>query len=342
MSDQDKPVNDEPEEVSEVPEPETEKAEALGDAQAVVDDGLGLKGIAQFVPMKNRQIELLFGPRIKLEVFEGPLDLLLYLIRKNEYDIFDIPVSAITEQYLGYIEAMQNLNLEVAGEFIVMAATLMKIKSRMLLPRPEPEDDEEEGEDPRAALVRQLLEYQRFKEAADALAEKNQLDRDVFARKFPNPELISVVEEESQYLEVDIYELIEAMRSVLRNLPEKAAHLVQMEPYSVRERMGQVIEMMRGRESITFTELFAGVTERIEVVTTFLALLELVRLQMARVYQAELRGTIRIMPLVKDIDSEEGEALESASAYGEDDRQGDLPLSEKEKNGQDDNGGQER
>jgi segregation and condensation protein A len=245
-------------------------------------------------------------PRVNLEIFEGPLDLLIYLIRKNEYDIFDIPIAKITEQYLGYLDILKDLNLDVAGEFLVMAATLMKIKSRMLLPRPEAEDDEE-GEDPRAALVRQLLEYQKYKEAAEELSGKEQLGRDVFARNFPNPELTKVESQDNTYLEVDVYQLIEALRAVLKRVPEAAEHIVHMEPYSVRERMGQIIQMLKGIESIAFDQLFSDVRVRIEVVTTFLAMLELVRLSMLKVFQTGPKEPIRIMPLLIDETSDDEE-----------------------------------
>ena len=238
-------------------------------------------------------------PRINLKIFEGPLDLLIYLIRKNEYDIFDIPISSITEQYLGYLDVIKDLNLEIAGEFLVMAATLMKIKSRMLLPRPEPED-EDEGEDPRAALVRQLLEYQKYKEAAGELSEKEQLGRDVFSRSFPNPELSTVERQETTYLEVDVYQMIEALRGVLNRLPEKQAHIVRMESYSMRERMAQLVEQLRSVKTITFEGLFQGATRKIEVITTFLALLELIRMQMVKIYQSGVNEPIRITSLVTE------------------------------------------
>ncbi len=245
-----------------------------------------------------------FFPRVDLEFFEGPLDLLLYLIRKNEYDIFDIPIAQITRQYLSYLDIMKELDLEVAGDFLVMAATLMKIKSRTLLPGQDGES-EEEGEDPRAALVRQLLEYQKYKEAADQFHESTQLGRDVFARTFENPELAKADNQESAYLDVDVYQLIEALREVLKRLPEKSAHIIRMEPYSVRERMGQLIEMIKGCKSLSFDSLFNDATEKIEVITTFLSLLELVRLQMMKIHQPERSDTIRIIPLFDDEKAEE-------------------------------------
>lgn len=241
--------------------------------------------------------------RIDLDFFEGPLDLLLYLIRKNEYDIFDIPIAQITKQYLAYLDLLKDLDLEIAGEFLVMAATLMKIKSRMLLPRPKLEE-EEDGEDPRAALVRQLLEYQKYKEAAEQFQDQEILGRDVFARKFPSPELSDVESEESSYLEIDVYELIEALRQVLKRIPERSPHVIRMEPYSVRERMGQLVEMLKGVKSITFEELFEGASTRIEVITTFLSLLEMVKLQLVKIYQTGHKEPIRLTPLVTEVTDE--------------------------------------
>lgn len=238
-------------------------------------------------------------PHLTLEIFEGPLDLLLYLIRKNEYDIFDIPIASVTQQYLEYLDILKELNLDVAGDFLVMAATLMKVKSMMLLPRTA-SLEEEDGEDPRAALIRQLLEYQRYKEAADQFSEREMLGRDVFARDFASPELSKVENEDRSYLEVDVYELIEALRNVIKRLPEDQVHMVRMEPYSVRERMQQLTEILKGVESITFESLFDDAREKIEVVTTFLALLEMIRMQLVSIYQAQNKGTIRIKSLIRD------------------------------------------
>lgn len=238
-------------------------------------------------------------PRINLQIFEGPLDLLLYLIRKNECDIFDIPISEITRQYLDHMDLMKELDLEIAGEFLVMAATLMKIKSRLLLPRPEPED-EDEGEDPRAALVRQLLEYQKYKEAAGELFDMERKARDNVARTFSSPELSTVQRTETAYLDVDVYQLIEALRDVLNRLPEKQAHVIRMEPYSVRERMGQLVEIFKSVKSITFESLFSDASSRIEIITTFVALLEMIRLQFIKIYQVGHHEPIRITPLIID------------------------------------------
>jgi segregation and condensation protein A len=243
-------------------------------------------------------------PRVHLEIFEGPLDLLLFLIRKNEYDIFDIPIAEVTTQYLKYLDVLQELDLEIAGEFLVMAATLMKIKSHMLLPRQD-EIEEEDEEDPRAALIRQILEYQRYKEAAEELIERDHLGREVFARKFESPELTEAQADESGYLEADLYDLIEAIRAVLKRLPERSAHIVRLEPYSIQERMTQLTNRLKSVTSITFDALFDGAADRIEVVTTFLALLEMIRQQLVSVYQADIGGTIRIVSQVTDVTDED-------------------------------------
>ncbi len=155
---------------------------------------------------------------IKLDIFEGPLDLLLYLIRKNEIDIYNIPIALITEQYLEYLDMMRSLNLDLAGEYLVLAATLIHIKSKLLLPPAEGEEEEEEGEDPRAELVQQLLEYQAFKEAALSLETRPLLDRDVFTRGAPAEEPAAAEEEEEAMIEVGVFELVQAFRRIIAGL----------------------------------------------------------------------------------------------------------------------------
>jgi segregation and condensation protein A len=233
--------------------------------------------------------------RITLDIFEGPLDLLLHLVRVNEYDIFDIPIAAIVEQYNAYLETMRELNLNVAAEHLVMSATLLRIKSRMLLPV-EAEGEGEE-EDPRAELVQQLLEYQRFKEAALEMLERPLLGRDVFARKFPSQDL-SDAQTDNVYLEVDVYQLVQALRHVIKNLPKDQAHLVQLSGISIREKMSQILEALRARTTMLFVELFAADRTRSEVVVTFLAMLELVRQAMLKVTQIDPQGPIRIVSLL--------------------------------------------
>ncbi|MEJ2200527.1 MAG: segregation/condensation protein A [Desulfuromonadaceae bacterium] len=240
---------------------------------------------------------------VKLEQFEGPLDLLLHLIRKNEMDIYHIPIAEITAQYLATIDAMQSLNLDVAGEFLLMAATLLHLKSRLLLPQAEEETGEEEEEDPRAELVRRLLEYQKYKEAAGQLDARLVLGRDVFSRRFPSPELAAL--EEDEFQSVGIYELVEVLRDMLSNLPKDSYHEVTVEQLSVTERINQIMSSLAGREQLPFADLFSARPNRAELIVTFLAMLELVKLRMVRLLQNTRFGTIWLFPAVA------GEALEN-------------------------------
>ncbi len=237
---------------------------------------------------------------IKIENFEGPLDLLLHLIRKNEMDIYDIPVSEITTQYLAAIDAMKSLNLDVAGEFLLMASTLLYIKSRMLLPPSEEEELEDDEEDPRAELVRRLLEYQKYKDAAVTLDTFPLLDREVFARTFPAQELEEG--EEDEFHSVGLYELVEALRGVLQEAPEPAVHEVDQERLSVTDRINSILSLLAGRESLAFTELFPDPPQRQDVVVTFLAMLELVKLRLLRLMQNSRYGTIWLYPAVVEED----------------------------------------
>lgn len=246
--------------------------------------------------------------RIKLESFEGPLDLLLHLIRKNEVDIYDIPISTITKQYLDYVKLMKDLNLEVAGEFLVMASTLIQIKSKMLLPPQEDEESEEEIEDPRAELVRRLLEYQKYKDAAQVLAGRELLGREVFARTFPSPEL-AVAEVEETPPDLDLYHLIEAFQKVLARIPAESFHQVGEDTISINDRIAQILEILLDRDLVEFDELFEGEITRDYVVVTFLAVLELCKMRTLKVLQKDRYGTIWIMPSVgRDEDEGSGAA----------------------------------
>ena len=231
--------------------------------------------------------------KVRLETFEGPLDLLLYLIKKNEIDIYDIPISVITQQYLEYLEMMKNLNLDVAGEFLLMAATLLHIKSKMLLPATEEEEGEKEEEDPRAELVRRLLEYQRFKEAAQQLVKGPLLDREVFVRSFFGESLAGKEEEEVSG-EVTLFDLLEVMKKVLEGLPAEDFQEISVEQLNIKDKILQIMERLWESESLAFTELYTASTSRREIIVTFLALLELLRLRMIRVYQGETFGAIRV------------------------------------------------
>ncbi len=222
---------------------------------------------------------------VKLEVFEGPLDLLLHLIRLNEVDVTDIPIADIAGQYIEYLSLMRELNLDVAGEYLVMAATLAWIKSRMILP-PAEEDEQDEGLDPRAELVARLLEYQRFKEVADQLGELPLLDREIYAARHPDPDPTPESERE---IAVDLVRLVEAFRRVLTKARAEAhTHEVEAESVTVRDRMVAIMEVLSEVPQIEFEQIFeraGGPPSRPVLVTSFLGLLELVRLSAVRVYQ---------------------------------------------------------
>lgn len=244
---------------------------------------------------------------VQLEIFEGPLDLLLHLIKKNEVSVTDIPIAAITEQYLATLELMQNLNLDVAGEFLVMAATLIHIKSRMLLPAGDDEPDEDEGIDPREELVRRLLEYQRFKDAAAELEQRELLTRDVFTR--------SAAAEQAPaqgFREVSLFELLTALRRVIERLPKDDAHEVILEKITVREKMTLILDILRAGERVTFEALFSAVKSRLEIIVTFLAMLELVKMRAIRIFQEALNGPIQIEAAVGIDQATERVAMEVA------------------------------
>jgi segregation and condensation protein A len=239
--------------------------------------------------------------QVRIENFEGPLDLLLHLIKKNEINIYDIPVATIAQQYLEYLEAMEELNLNVAGDFLVMAATLLQIKSKMLLPVDETVDDEEEGPDPREELVRRLLEYKAFKEAARQLDEQEKVWRETFWRE--RAPSVEKVEEDLPLENVSLFDLVDALKEVLERNP--SSRLIEIVPdnLTVRERMNLILETLEGKDSVSFAALFEGAGHRMMVVVTFLALLELMRLRVVRVFQAETFGPIlvsRIFSLVPD------------------------------------------
>ena len=227
---------------------------------------------------------------VQLPIFEGPLDLLLHLIKKNEVSIADIPIATITEQYLSTLELMQSLNLDVAGEFLVMAATLIHIKSRMLLPPGEEEGEDEEEGDPREELIRRLLEYQRFKEAAGELEKREILRRDVFVRRPEIPEDV----ENAGFGGLSLFDLISALRQVLERFPEEGIHEITLEKISVREKMSFLLDDLHRRGKVVFQSLFEAAVSRLEVVVTFLAMLELVKIRAIRVAQEEREGPIII------------------------------------------------
>jgi segregation and condensation protein A len=209
---------------------------------------------------------------VRLTHFEGPLDLLMHLIRRDKIDVQDIPISHITREYLSYIEIMQELRLEVAGEFFVMAATLMRIKAQMLLPRrPEEEDDE----DPREELVRNLLEYRKFKEAANHFAEKEDDRRKFFTRPAARP---PEGEQEPSLMEVSIFDLVDAFKKVMDDLKKQISYRIEKESHTVEEKIDHIRGKVNTSSEVLFTELFSGNTDRLEIIVTFLAILEMVKL----------------------------------------------------------------
>jgi len=230
---------------------------------------------------------------VKLDIFEGPLDLLLYLIKKNELDICNIPIALIAKQYLEYIEILKNLNLDLAGEYLVLAATLVHIKSRLLLP--ETTEEGEEEADPRQELVQQLLEYQAFKNASQSLLAREVLERDVFIRgtapgEVPPPD----DEDDHLWQEIGIFELVDAFRQVLGNLKQPELMEIDLERTSLADRINEIMDQLREHQSLTFLELLKGHEERRLVIYTFMALLELVKQRMIRICQAGSFGVIRI------------------------------------------------
>ena len=230
----------------------------------------------------------------RLEGFEGPLDLLLHLIQKNELDIFNIPIALITEQYLGYLQLMKVLNLDVAGEYLLMASTLLLIKSKMLLPKSS-EEEEEEGEDPRAELVRRLLEYQKYKQAAGELEKRPMLDRDVFIRLMPAES--EEVPEEGR-IEVNLLELLEAFRQVLERVQPEGIHEVVLEHLSVEDKIQEILTLLeKENRSMAFHRLFPEQASRRVVVITLLAVLELVKMKRIRIFQMAPFEAIRVSPI---------------------------------------------
>ncbi len=231
--------------------------------------------------------------KIKLEVFEGPLDLLLYLIKRNELNIYDIPISGILEQYLQYLEMMRLLDLNIAGEFIVMAATLMQIKSKMLLPQ-EPnlaEEISDEEKDPRAELVRRLLEYKQFKEAADQLRLKERTRQEIFKRQT----VFDDKESGETYFEASLFDLINAFSKVLKDIPQELFYEVIKDEFTVEGKVHELLHLFMERPRIRLTGLFSQARSKLEVITTFLAVLELIRLKEVIVVQKALFDEIEVM-----------------------------------------------
>ncbi len=235
------------------------------------------------------------GYEVKLDIFEGPLDLLLYLIKKNEIDIYDIPIALITEQYLEQIEMMRYLNLDVAGEYLVLASTLIHIKSKMLLPaQEEGNEDNEEEQDPRSELVKQLLDYQIFKEAATQLEQRPLLERDIFIRGHSVEYQGAETGADETDMELSVFELVEAFYRIFSAAGKMEFMEIDVEKMSLTDRINEITEKLAEKKKLTFNELLGDYSDRKMILYTFLAILELMRLRMIRVYQASSFGVIRV------------------------------------------------
>jgi segregation and condensation protein A len=231
--------------------------------------------------------------KVKLEVFEGPLDLLLYLIKQDEVDIYEISIERITRQYLEYLQAFKELNIELAGEFIVMAANLIYLKSRSLLPvDQQPPDEDAEEDDPRWDLIRQLIEYKKFKEAAAQLHQRELEQERIFAREGG---LSSLLQEPLRLGEVGIFQLINAFQMLIKRVEARQeVQEISSERFSVSEKIDTILQRVAAGAPIRFSDLFGAVASRVEVVVTFLALLELIRLKQVRAIQKNLFEEIEI------------------------------------------------
>lgn len=251
-----------------------------------------------------RDPERFTGHRVRLQVFEGPLDLLLYLVRAHRYDIFDIPIQEVTNEFIAYLKLMDEVDLEYAGDFLVTAASLMQIKARMLLPKQQSANEdalEDEGRDPRKELVDRLLEYQKFQEAADTLKDLRDVRLDTFARPPQVEKIDNSIEDDPEKAaallleDVSTFDLLRALQKVLDRLAERPTALIRREPFTIQERIRDLHRRIASApEGITFRAACDDCETRLEVVITFLAVLELIRRGRARVEQKELFDEIYI------------------------------------------------
>ena len=223
------------------------------------------------------------------DIFEGPMDLLVHLIKKNEVDIYDIPIALITKQYLDYIQWLKSMNIELAGDFVVMAATLTQVKSKMLLPVTE---DDEDQEDPRQEITRPLMEYLQLKAAADDLAGRTLLGKDTFTREQDDGDYLAGQGEDM--IKIGLFELIEAFQKILKNI--SSDHLVDLtaDNISVKDRISEIVDIFEKQKSVTFNELFSLKADKSDVIVTFLAILEMVKLNLVRMAQHVQTGIIRL------------------------------------------------
>jgi segregation and condensation protein A len=231
--------------------------------------------------------------KIRLELFEGPLDLLLYLVKKDHLNIYDIPIAEVTEQYLRYLELMQLLDLNIAGEFLVMSATLLQIKSKMLLPVDESQTQPEEEEDPRAELIKRLLEYEKFKQIAQDLRQRESSQQEIFKRPKVDAELGAPVKSDV-YFEASIFDLISAFSKALEGVPRNLFYEVIKDEFTIEEKVHQILHFLLVQDSIRISELFGQAKHKIEVIVTFLAILELIRMKEVIACQKGLFDEIEI------------------------------------------------
>jgi segregation and condensation protein A len=239
---------------------------------------------------------------LKLDIFEGPLDLLLYLIKEQKMDIYDIPVAEITKQYLQYIDLIQDLNLDMAGEYLIMAAELTRIKSKMLLPRNENEEEdlEDEGEDPREELKRKLLEYQRYKEVAFELRKMETERQHIYSRSGGLP----AEDDEALPDDANVFDLLKAFQKIVSEKKTSESYELKVTDVSVGDKLDHLLEILNVSESVTFFSLFTVLNSKGEMVATFLGLLELIRLKLVRIQQAAQFETIRIYLAVEKDEQE--------------------------------------
>ena len=232
--------------------------------------------------------------KLRLDIFEGPLDLLLYLIKKNDIDVCDIPIAKITDQYLEYIDMMKMMDLDVIGDFLVMAATLMQIKSKMLLPL-DPSAPEEEV-DPRDELVKRLEEYKMFKEIAEKLKEKESFRQDFFGRNM-DEELAKEIKDDAKevYFEASLFDLINAFTKALRKFKEESVYQVNKDEYTIEQKIHEVLHLLLEKERIMLAELFTKARSKMEVIVTFMSILELIRLREILVMQKRVFGDIEVV-----------------------------------------------
>ncbi len=231
--------------------------------------------------------------KVKLEIFQGPMDLLLFLIKKEKIDIYDIPIASITQQYVEYIELMKMLDLEIAGEFLVMAATLVHIKSKMLLPQDE--EVEAEEEDPREDLVQRLLEYKKFKEASEQLQEMYHKQKNVFLRSGTYEDNKIVLDDGTEYLEASLFDLITSFRKVLKSVSKETFHKVLKNSFSVSDKIHEIYHLLKESSRVYFFNLFQEAASKDEIIVTFLAVLELIKMREILIVQKDFFSDIEIV-----------------------------------------------